>query len=104
MIDKLHNMANTILGLESLKYYDSLYRLLCISNEGYTIKLTNSSGQLVSPIKESREGTIEYSLDKGIYYLRYYLIDEETKTETKKYYEEIYVSSEMLGTSRTLKI
>lgn len=100
MIDKLHNVANTILGLESLKYYDSLYRLLCISNEGYTIKLTNSSGQIVSPIKESREGTIEYRLSEGIYYLRYYLIDEETK----KYYEEIYVSSEMLGTSRTLKI
>ena len=100
MIDKLHNMANTILGLESLKYYDSLYRLLCISNEGYTIKLTDYIGQLVSPIKESREGTIEYRLNKGIYYLRYYLIDEETK----EYYEEIYVSSEMLGTSRTLKI
>ena len=102
MIERLHNLANTILGIEDLRIYEMLYRFVIINEDNYKIELKNESGEEISPIKQSKDNKVEYSLNIGIYYLRCYLV-EENKT-TKMYYQEIYVSNEMLGTSKTIKV
>jgi hypothetical protein len=104
MIDKLHNMANAVLGLGSVRYYNNLYRFTFINDNDYTVEVQNSEGTLINPIKESRNNNLEYRLDVGTYYLRCYNIDEDTNTKTKVYFEEIYVSSDMLDMSRTTKL
>ena len=102
MIERLHNLANTILGIEDLRISEMLYRFVSKNEDNYKIALKNESGEEISPIKQSKDNKVEYSLNIGIYYLRCYLV-EENKT-TKMYYQEIYVSNEMLGTSKTIKV
>jgi len=98
MIDKLHNLANTILGLDNLKDYVQTYRFIFINQYDYTVELKNSIGNVVKPVKVARDKTVEYNLPSGIYYFRCY------KDNKKVYYEKLYIFNSLLGTSRTLKI
>lgn len=101
MINKLHNLANAILGIEDLKHFDTLYRYSIVNISDYKIELTNSEGLIVNPIKKTRDTSrIEYRLNIGVYYLRCY--NKENNKED--YFEEIYVSDEMMNTSRTVKL
>ena len=104
MIDKLHNMANTILGLESVRYYDNFYRFTFINENEYSVEMTDSNGNIVNPIKQTRDNQVEFRLSTGVYYFRCYSTDEDTGARKKTYFEEIYVSSEMLDMSRTTKL
>lgn len=105
-IDKLHNMANSILGIENVRYYDNQYRLTIINSTGdYLIIIKNSLGDTLKPSKTDREeDNFDYRLNQGIYYLRAYTKDKDNKAKDKIYYEEIYVSSEMMDMSRTIKL
>jgi len=102
MIDKLHNMANTILGIEKIRYYDENFRFTVISSSGdYIIEITNENQQVVKPKKDNRDGTYEYFLSQGVYYLRAFSKDDNGNKLKEVYYEDIYISSEMLDMSRT---
>lgn len=101
MIDKLHNIADTILGIDNIKVIDPLYKLIIINENDRRIELRNSEGNIVSPMKINRTNNVEYQLAAGIYYLRSYIKGEP---EVKNYYEEIYVASEMVSRIRTIRI
>ena len=102
MINRLHNLANTILGIEDLKQTDDLFRLVVVNSRDYTIKLF--SGELiVSPIKINRNGTLEYLLPAGVFYLRVYIKNDDN-TYTQDYFEEIYISTDMYGMLKTIKL
>ena len=104
MIESLHNMANNILGIGSLKGDINYYSLCIVNPNGYIIKLYNEGDYVVSPVKIKRNNNVEYHLSGGIYYLRCYNDPKVLDDTTKVYYEEIYVSSKDMGMSRTIKI
>lgn len=99
MIDKLHNMANAILGISDVRYYDNLYRYIVINNSQYKIVIKDINENIILPIKESRNDSIEFRLDIGTYYLRCY--DSDNK---ETFYDEIFVTDTMLNMSRTIII
>lgn len=102
MIEQLHYLADVILGCRKNYTYSNTYRFIIINTTGYKVNLKDDEGNIVRPIKEGRRGNIEWSLEPGLYYVRCYeIVDKEIRD---RYYEEIYVSSEMLGRARTFKI
>lgn len=103
MIEKLHNMANTILGLDTLNYTDNQFRFIVINPNGYILKLYNEGDYIVTPIKIKRNNTTEYLLTEGTYYLRCYEKDEQGNL-VKKYFLDILVSKDMLGRSMSVGV
>lgn len=102
MIEKLHNIANTILGIEDIKMSDTLFRFIIINKNEYIIKMYDTQNSLVLPTKIKRNNTSEYVLSEGTYYLRVY--EKENNELNQIYFEEIYVSTDMYSRIKTMKL
>ena len=55
MIERLHNLANTILGIEDLRIYEMLYRFVIINENDYNIELKNEAGKKINPNKQEKD-------------------------------------------------
>ena len=97
MIDELHNLADTILGTDNLKQFYNTYKLV-IKTE-YKPVIKDSRDNEIKPIKISRDNSYTYNLTRDLYIMT--CLDEDDKT---KFYEEIYVAKEMVGTVRTIEV
>ena len=97
MIDELHNLADTILGIDNLRLYTNTYSLVIKTD--YTLIVKDSRDQIVKPIKVSRDNSYTYNLTEDLYTME--CLDEENKV---KFFEEIYVAKEMIGTVRTIEV
>lgn len=102
MIEKLHNLADTILGINNLKQFDNEYHLIIVNPKKYSVKLILNN-EIVKPIKVGRNNTYTYNLSPGVYSL---LCQEQVSDELIKtiYTEDIFVPSNLLGTSRVIEI
>ena len=101
MIEELHNILDTILGLNNLNVEENEFTLSIINEYSYFIELKDNSNNIVSASKDESNLILTYSLPTGNYYLRVYINKEKEK---QIYYEEIKVFNNMKDTYRSIDI
>lgn len=100
MVEQLHNILNTILGIEKLNIYNIFYELNIVNNSKYVIELYSDDNK-IKPKRISLNNKYTYNLASGIYKLYAYTDNDE---RALKYYSEFYVSENMYGRFKNIKI